>query len=332
MFKDVKKLLLDVWKIALFHGVRRATRYVFSSLILIAGRMFRMRRISKKVHNYKMLLNLNDGGISSGLFLFGTREEQLRYILERELMPGNRVIDLGANIGYYAIMEWSIVGPEGKIFALEPSPENVSLLKQNVLLNNAQETIEVCQLAGGAGISKEKFFLATQSNLNTFIPELYRCGDRSKSITDNFIMVNVVDMTTFIADKGKVDFIRMDIEGFEVEVLSGLKQAIETEAFTGKIAFECHFPKYDDEKHNMRTQLQMLFSNGYRPKIMTSNDEKATKFAGRGYKPIKVIRTGIERFQGIYYNVLPADAEYFICDVGGVRDVLLVRNGQYFLQ
>jgi len=108
--------------------------------------------------------------------------------------------------------------------------------------------------------------------------------------------------------------------------LEGLTSAIKSGIFLGKIVFECHFPKYDDERHSMRKQLTMLFQNGYYAKIMTSNDEKKTHFHKRNYKPDQIVPTGIDRCQGIYYGISNDDAEYFICDVGGVRDVLFEKR------
>lgn len=284
------------------------------------------RLIPKRIHNYRMFLDIEDPGISHVLFVQGTREQQLKYIFEKEVKEGDVIIDLGANIGYYALMLWKLVGGNGKIYALEPSLRNFEILKKNVLFNDVGNVIECFHVAGGAKPSKQKLYLSEMSNTNTFIPDLYRGEKRSVGITENFEIVDTIDMTSFIKGKRKIDLIRMDIEGYEVEVFEGLRQAIENGCFSGKIVFECHFPKYDDEKHSIRKQLKMFFKNRYFPKIMTSNDEKMTRFSERGYKPQKVVRTGFERSQGIYYNVTPEDAEYFICDVGGVRDVFLVKE------
>lgn len=273
-----------------------------------------------------MLLDIEDPGISQALFVEGTREQQLKYILEKEVKKGDAVLDLGANLGYYTLMLWKLVGEDGKVYALEPSSRNFEILKNNMVLNDVGNIVECFHLAGGDKISKQKLYISELSNTNTIIPYLYHSGTRSVGITENFELVDAIDMTSFIKDKRKIDLIRMDIEGYEVEVFEGLRQAIENGFYSGKILFECHFPKYDDVKHSMRKQLTMLFKNGYYPKIMTSNDEKLTNFFKRGYKPQEVIQTSIVRFQGIYYNVNQVDAEYFICNVGGVRDVLLVKE------
>ena len=129
-----------------------------------------------------------------------------------------------------------------------------------------------------------------------------------------------------IIENGNVDLIRMDIEGYEVEVLKGLSKAIEDNSFSGQIVFECHSPKYDDIEHSIREQLKMLFNNGYYAKYMTSNREKNSPFHIKGYKPKKIIRTSVVNFQGIYENISDEDVEYFICEALGVRDVFFEKR------
>ncbi len=308
------------------YGFSYALSYILHLLQLKIYRRLKNKPSVFRIHNYRMLLDPCDAGVSSQLIVDRTREQQLKYILEQEITQGDTIVDLGANIGYYALMEWKLSGAEGVVYALEPSPDNFKLLQQNIFLNNAQKWIFPYQLAGGDTAKKAAFYLSEHSNLNTFIPDLYRCGERQKYLSEDAVEIDMVDMTSFLQDKLPTDLIRMDVEGYEVEVLQGLQKAIETHLFTGKIVFECHFPKYDDEKHSMRNQLRMLFKNGYVPKIMTSNNEASTPFAGKGYRPTVNIRTSPNTLQGIYYNIDPEDAEYFICDTGGVRDVLLEKR------
>jgi len=307
-------------------GLVHTLAYTSNFIAYMVFKRIGKKTIEFKINNYRMFINLDDPGISKDLYIFRVRVQQLKYILEKEIKEGDVILDIGANIGYYALMEKNLVGQQGTVYSLEPSPLNYYLLQKNVRLNKAESVIYPFKLAGGAKASKEKLYTSEFSNLNTFMPDLYKCGKKSKAITDSYVWVDVVDMTFFLKDKKNIDLIRMDIEGSEVEVLEGLTSAIKSGIFLGKIVFECHFPKYDDERHSMRKQLTMLFQNGYYAKIMTSNDEKKTHFHKRNYKPDQIVPTGIDRCQGIYYGISNDDAEYFICDVGGVRDVLFEKR------
>ena len=81
-----------------------------------------------------MILMTNDRGISRSLTLFGTREEDKKYILNKILTENMSVFDIGANIGYYTIF-FAKKLREGQILAIEPSLENIKLCKENIDLN-----------------------------------------------------------------------------------------------------------------------------------------------------------------------------------------------------
>ena len=61
---------------------------------------------------------------------FGNRELDHKYMLETIVKPGMSILDIGANIGYYPLMELKLIGKEGRLIAIEPSSSNISLLKK----------------------------------------------------------------------------------------------------------------------------------------------------------------------------------------------------------
>lgn len=68
------------------------------------------------------------------------------YLTQIALKPGDTVVDIGANIGSFAILAASIVGPNGRVYAFEPMPETFERLRENVALN-ALENVECCRAA-----------------------------------------------------------------------------------------------------------------------------------------------------------------------------------------
>ena len=141
--------------------------YVNKILLLVIYRFFRIKYIKTKIYNFDMYLLSYDVGISQTLALYGERELQLKYILDNEIKPGYRIIDLGANLGYYPLVEYQNLAGNGKIYALEPSPDNIKTLKKNIELNKANDLITVYPYAGGEKSGVEKFYLSTHSNVNT---------------------------------------------------------------------------------------------------------------------------------------------------------------------
>lgn len=300
--------------------VMAAVKYYFYRNIL------KQSHLVRRIHDFKLDLDLTDLGISRELIVNGTREEQLRYILNEEIKSGMTILDIGGNIGYYPVMEAKLVGDSGRIYTVEPAHDNYKQLLKNIRLNDLIETILPYNIGISNRRGKERFYLSTHSNLHTFIKKGYLDNYVTKGISDDTIEIEVTDLSSFLMDIEPIDLIRMDIEGYEVEVISGLEGAIKNGVFYGKIIFECHFPKYDDDNHSMREQLSMLFENNYRVKTMTSNDESVSQIKEFGYTPNKLIRTGDFTYQGIYSNITNEDALALICELGGVRDVLLVKS------
>ncbi len=168
----------------------------------------------KDIQGSKMRLNLKDEGISKDLALDGIREPESTQEVKRMLKEGDVVIEVGANIGYYALIESRLVGEKGRIYAVEPSPYNVDNLKRNIKLNNIKN-IEVFELAIGDKDGVAELNVSPHSNLNSLIRQ-----DNKKII--EAIKVKVMALDNFLKDKKLPDFLRMDVEGYEASILKGM--------------------------------------------------------------------------------------------------------------
>ena len=67
--------------------------------------------------------------------VLGTYEPEVAAVLRREIAPGNVCVDIGAHIGYNALLMARLTGKDGKVVAFEPVPENFKMLEKNVTLN-----------------------------------------------------------------------------------------------------------------------------------------------------------------------------------------------------
>ena len=88
--------------------------------------------VVRNIHDYKMYLDASDMGLCRSLILFGTREVDHKILLEKIVKPGMTILDIGANIGYYALMELGLIGSNGKLIAVEPSPRNIDIFQKNL--------------------------------------------------------------------------------------------------------------------------------------------------------------------------------------------------------
>ena len=231
----------------------------------------------RNVQGSKMYLSIDDPGVSRDLIIRGMREREETRMIQKTLRPGMTVIDIGANIGYYAMMEARAVTGTGHVYAIEPEPHNVELLHLNVKLNGYHH-INVFQ----AGMSDEtgmaKLYVSDHSNLHNLLRPL-----RAKNI-DSVIDIKVYRLDDFIEeqniDPSDISFIRMDIEGYEVKALSGMQKILRI-AKSLHLFIEFH-PQYIEgiTDYSLESTLDFLASLGFeiRYATATAHDGYLIKF------------------------------------------------------
>lgn len=160
-----------------------------------------------------MYLSRHDSGISKELAVFRIHEPISTWLLNQQIKVGMCVVDIGANIGYYALQEARLVGEVGKVIAIEPVPDNLTLLKKNVETNGFRN-VKICPVAIGAKNESAKLYLSDESNLCSLNPQ----GD----VHDSIINVPLRTLDSLLELEGKIDFIRMDTEGYETEIIKGM--------------------------------------------------------------------------------------------------------------
>jgi FkbM family methyltransferase len=314
-------------------GVKMALKAIVNSLYLYFCRYVLKRDfVIKRIHSYRMKLPIDEKkkGIAKALLLFGVREEDQLLVLKNEIRRGMVVLDIGANIGYYALLLESLVGSQGKIYAYEPSCDNFNLLKDNIKLNNKENVIEVFHAGISDKVGSETLYISEESNIHNFIT-MYRPRSAGKSGEVDTEVVDMFDIDTLIKNKKPVNFIRMDTEGYEVKVFRGMKSFVKQTEHEIKILFEVHRSRYDDNEFNMRKELTWLFQSGFVPKVLIAKPLLNGKpwglypFSERGYRPDFMIKTdGFKR--GYYTNILKEDVLDYVCTIGCVRALFLCRE------
>lgn len=130
---------------------------------------------------------------------------------------GMTVVDVGANVGVYTSLFAQLVGPSGRVIALEPAPDNWRALNK-ALTTNRWNNVEIHQLAA-----------ADRSGRMYFERSSYNSGNNAlslKSDREGAESVEVVRLDDLLAGR-KVDFIKIDVQGWEAAVLRGAQQTLE---------------------------------------------------------------------------------------------------------
>lgn len=285
----------------------------------IAKKIFKKKLIIKRVNEYKMYLLTNDNGISRSLILFGKREEDKKYILKKILHSNMNVFDIGANIGYYTIFFLKNI-KRGKILAIEPASDNLDLCKKNIQLNHIKNKNLKFICAGASNINtKKKFLISKQSNLHTFNPE----GSAKRFLTGQSKNINTYTVYNLSKKYFIPNLIRMDVEGHECEIISGMLKYIENGYFKPHICFEPHITSYS-KNNKFSITLNKLFKLGYYTNLLSSNAQNGTNkiFNLTKIEPLKVLKSdGVKR--AIFQNIKNKDTTQILTKLGGARTVLL---------
>jgi FkbM family methyltransferase len=133
------------------------------------------------------------------------------------LEPGMTVVDAGACRGEFALYASCCVGPTGKVIVLEPDPENLQLAKRTFELNGNPSNIEVCQV--GLWSSRGSVMFSAGDSDTSQVVDL-KDGD---SIPSNSMKIETESLTSLVerCRLSSLDFVKMDIEGAEIEAIQG---------------------------------------------------------------------------------------------------------------
>jgi FkbM family methyltransferase len=165
--------------------------------------------------------------IFRALFVRGVYDPNLIIVVNALLKKGSVFIDVGANMGYFSLLASQVVGKDGKIFALEPSSRDFARLQDNIKTNNLQKIIFPLQLAISDKVSLVNLSIACEerSGLNTMGSEFSSKGTEKVEVQE----VGSTTIDKFMNRKhiDKVNVLKLDIEGSEVDALRGAVNTIE---------------------------------------------------------------------------------------------------------
>jgi FkbM family methyltransferase len=134
-------------------------------------------------------------------------------VVEKYLKPGGIFVDVGANVGLFSLLAARIVGPSGKVVAIEPAPAAVQALRATVDANGLGGIVTVKAFAAGAEQGLGTLSVAQNSTHSSLLP-----GDTAAST----VVATVAPLDDAL-DGMLPDMVKIDVEGFEANVIEGMK-------------------------------------------------------------------------------------------------------------
>ncbi len=136
-------------------------------------------------------------------------------ILLNQLRPGGTFIDIGANNGYFSVLASSIVGATGRVVAIEPQPDAVRRLHNNITLNSCNQNVEIHQVAVGVGGPTTHMSV---DNFEDGRSSLVYGGGKK-------IVVPLVPLDDILGNLSP-NLLKIDVEGYELEVLESAARTL----------------------------------------------------------------------------------------------------------
>ena len=171
-----------------------------------------------------LLLPKNDPVVLPWMRFYGTWEPEESAFLRSTIKPGDTFLDIGAHVGYHTLAGARAVGPTGQVIAVEPSPEILELLRNNLRNNLTGESADIVHVAPVAAWDTDTTLTFTQSvDGNSGDSRVYADGHATTGIT-----VDARRLDSLEALGGTtVAVVKTDLQGRDHRALRGLRKIIE---------------------------------------------------------------------------------------------------------
>ena len=178
----------------------------------------------RTIFGHVLYLDTRDDSVSPALLLRGAWEAHVTRVMLRLLRPGMRVVEVGANVGYYTVLAASCVGPTGSVIAFEPNPAIAERLRRAVVVNGCQWWTQVVEAAvadreGQATLHVLQRHQGSSSLARQGADVLEGWGEVPHPLT-----VPATTLDAFLGpDPSLVDLLKIDAEGWEPAIFDGMR-------------------------------------------------------------------------------------------------------------
>lgn len=178
----------------------------------------------------------------------------MQEFLSEVLTPGSVFYDIGANVGFFAVLAASKVTSSGRVYAFEPLPENLTVLRRNIELNGF-DNVDVRPIAVGAERGTASLWLGQERTPGRLTYDNSAPEGRWKRTS---VQVTTIDDEVSAGRISPPDVVKIDIEGGEVLALQGMEKTLRQ-----------HRPIVLCELHGTNSAVaEVLESAGYRLSVL----------------------------------------------------------------
>jgi FkbM family methyltransferase len=218
-----------------------------------------------KWHSYQMKVDLANWSDRLTYFLGRYYDLEIQLVMQQVLQPGDRFIDIGANIGMITLHGAALVTESGRVDSFEPNPECCQRIQDTLAMNQIQHVhLHPVGLSDQPGTLTLSVITDTSGMGTLAAPR----EDDQNLISQRFEVTVQVGDNLILPEPTPVKLIKIDVEGFELNVLRGLEKTLT--AWHPIVVTEV-VQDWLERAGTNRTQLyQFMQSLGYSPYGLTT--------------------------------------------------------------
>lgn len=182
------------------------------------------RVIRGKAHGFLMELHLHDWAERTTYFLGRYYELSTQLLLDAVLDRGDRVVDVGGNIGMIALLAAHAVGPGGSVETFEPNPECQARLRRVLDLNDIGWVKVIPYGLSDEEGKLELTIVHNHTGVGTFAP---LPAEHQPVVSARMLLELKRGDDLLLSDSRPIKFLKIDVEGFETKAIRGLAKTIE---------------------------------------------------------------------------------------------------------
>jgi FkbM family methyltransferase len=157
-----------------------------------------------------------DEQLTPSIVAYGRWESWIERAIRQLIKPGDRVIEVGANVGYYTLIMGAMIGPTGRLDAYEANPQIARLLRRSVLCSGRAETVLVHeQIVADRSGPMQLYYSDRAGGAGNVVERGWAIGEDTHTVDCEAVRLDDVFASQTI------DFIRIDTEGAELLILNG---------------------------------------------------------------------------------------------------------------
>jgi FkbM family methyltransferase len=165
-------------------------------------------------------------GLDRTILATGVWERETWLGLSKSIPRGGVFVDVGAHIGYYSLKAASIVGPAGRVLAIEPNPVTISRLRADIRESGASQVV-VEPVACSDSEGMVEFFAATRENAGASSLSSANAAEAGPIRATYRVRTRRLDDIVRESGVTRVDVVKIDVEGAELLVLKGAAETLD---------------------------------------------------------------------------------------------------------